>query len=109
MDLHQLDGLGRAALDSAGYPVPWARPHDTPGGSTLVARGPAEKADLHRTYIGGIERGERNPSSKSLARILRGLGANWRELGTDSIGPSSSAVHRAAVHRSKGGCAWLLA
>jgi transcriptional regulator with XRE-family HTH domain len=41
----------------------------------------ADKADLHRTYIGGIERGERNPSFKSLARILKALGASWREFG----------------------------
>ena len=41
----------------------------------------AEKADLHRTYIGGIERGERNPSFKSLARILKALGTSWREFG----------------------------
>jgi len=41
----------------------------------------AEKAELHRTYIGGIERGERNPSFNSLARILKALGASWREFG----------------------------
>ena len=34
----------------------------------------AEVSKLHRTYIGGIERGLRNPSVKSLDRIAKGLG-----------------------------------
>jgi transcriptional regulator with XRE-family HTH domain len=34
----------------------------------------AEKADLHWTYIGGIERGERNLSLINIVRIARALG-----------------------------------
>jgi transcriptional regulator with XRE-family HTH domain len=34
----------------------------------------AEKADLHWTYIGGIERGERNVSLLNIVRIARALG-----------------------------------
>lgn len=33
----------------------------------------AEKADLHWTYIGGIERGERNLSLINIVRIARAL------------------------------------
>jgi transcriptional regulator with XRE-family HTH domain len=33
----------------------------------------AEKADLHRTYVGGVERGERNVSLENIVRIARAL------------------------------------
>lgn len=34
----------------------------------------AEKANLHPTYIGGIERGERNVGVDNLLKIARALG-----------------------------------
>ncbi len=34
----------------------------------------AAKADLHRTYMGGIERGERNPTLSTMLRIAKALG-----------------------------------
>ncbi len=34
----------------------------------------ASVADLHRTYVGGIERGERNPTLTSIHRIAAALG-----------------------------------
>ncbi|MDP2682061.1 MAG: helix-turn-helix transcriptional regulator [Deltaproteobacteria bacterium] len=42
----------------------------------------AEKADLHFTYIGGIERGERNLSLKNIKRIADALKIDIRELFT---------------------------
>ena len=33
----------------------------------------AEEVDIHRTYIGGIERGERNPTLTMIYRIARAL------------------------------------
>ena len=40
----------------------------------------AEKADLDRTYISGIERGVRNPGLVSIARIAKALGASTSDL-----------------------------
>ncbi|HUG89784.1 MAG TPA: helix-turn-helix transcriptional regulator [Planctomycetaceae bacterium] len=33
----------------------------------------ADRARIHRTYIGGIERGERNVSLKNICRIAKAL------------------------------------
>jgi transcriptional regulator with XRE-family HTH domain len=40
----------------------------------------AEKCDLDRTYIGGIERGERNLALRNINEIARGLGVSLTEL-----------------------------
>ena len=39
----------------------------------LSQEGLAEKADLHRTYIGDIERGVRNPTIRSIVKIIWAL------------------------------------
>ena len=40
----------------------------------------AEKANLDRTYVSGIERGVRNPGIKTVLRIARALGVNVGDL-----------------------------
>jgi transcriptional regulator with XRE-family HTH domain len=40
----------------------------------------AEKAGLHRTYIGSIERGERNITIESLEKIAEALQINIKDL-----------------------------
>ena len=46
----------------------------------LSQEGLAFKARMHRTYVGGIERGERNPSLKNIAAIANALGVTLPEL-----------------------------
>jgi len=40
----------------------------------------AEKADLHRTYIGSVERGERNVSIDNMERLAAGVGCTIQTL-----------------------------
>ena len=40
----------------------------------------AFRAHVHRTYLGGIERGERNPSLKNITAIADALGVTLSEL-----------------------------
>lgn len=40
----------------------------------------AKLAGLHRTYIGGVERGERNPTLTSMERIAAALKVSVRTL-----------------------------
>ena len=40
----------------------------------------ADRAGLHRTYLSGIERGQRNPSLKNIAAIAETLGLGLSAL-----------------------------
>jgi transcriptional regulator with XRE-family HTH domain len=40
----------------------------------------AHRAELHYTYIGGIERGERNPALVNIARLANALDVSLAEL-----------------------------
>lgn len=40
----------------------------------------AAKAGIHRTYMGGVERGERNISLKNIVRLAAALGVHPRDL-----------------------------
>jgi transcriptional regulator with XRE-family HTH domain len=38
-------------------------------------------ADVDRTYVGAVERGEQNVSFENLWQLLHALGVTWEELG----------------------------
>lgn len=40
----------------------------------------AFRAGVHRTYLGGIERGERNPSLRNIAALAKALGVKLPDL-----------------------------
>ncbi|HVZ42149.1 MAG TPA: helix-turn-helix transcriptional regulator [Candidatus Kapabacteria bacterium] len=40
----------------------------------------ADKAGIHRTYVGSVERGERNISVENVARLVRALKVRPHEL-----------------------------
>jgi len=42
----------------------------------------AYRAGVHRTYLGGIERGERHPALKHISAIAKALGVSLSELFT---------------------------
>ena len=43
----------------------------------------AQVAGLHRTYVGSVERGERNVAIEALSRTLRALDWSWGEFGRE--------------------------
>jgi len=40
----------------------------------------AFRSGVHRTYLGGIERGKRNPSLKNVAAVAKALGVTLSQL-----------------------------
>ena len=43
----------------------------------------AERAGLHRNYVGGIERGERNVSLENIVKLAKALSVRSRDLFED--------------------------
>jgi transcriptional regulator with XRE-family HTH domain len=45
----------------------------------------ADRLDIHRTYMGGLERGERNVTLKTVERIARSLGIDPADLLAEAV------------------------
>ena len=60
----------------------------------LSLEGLAELAELHWTYVGGIERGERNISLVSMLRLARGLRAHPADLLRDAYPGQAPRIPR---------------
>lgn len=56
----------------------------------------AEKAALHNTYIGQLERGEKNATLESIEKVATGLGVTFEELFEKIIPGENSATSIAA-------------
>jgi transcriptional regulator with XRE-family HTH domain len=54
----------------------------------------AERCDLHRTYVGAIERGERNFAIDNLETIAAALGLSLSDLLDFSVTPEATAAPR---------------
>jgi transcriptional regulator with XRE-family HTH domain len=63
----------------------------------ISQEGLADRCRLHRTYVGGIERGERNVSFSNLLRIAAALGVRPSELlaAAEALGAPAQAAGRA--------------
>ena len=68
------------------WPLPirvpfWGEQSERPGEQREMSQEVlAEKCGLHRTYIGGVERGERNVSLLNIVAIAHSLGLKPYEL-----------------------------
>jgi transcriptional regulator with XRE-family HTH domain len=43
----------------------------------------AERAGLHRNYVGGVERGERNVALENIVKLARALSVSPKDLFTE--------------------------
>ena len=58
----------------------WGKSSRNPKGKGLSQEELAHKADLHRTYIGMIERAEKNITLLNIEKIANALEVNIKEL-----------------------------
>jgi transcriptional regulator with XRE-family HTH domain len=59
---------------------------------TLSQEELADELGVHRTYMGGVERGERNLTLRSVERLARGLGVDPLLLLAGEVGEARGEV-----------------
>jgi transcriptional regulator with XRE-family HTH domain len=69
--------MGKKSSDSVRFGEAVRRARNAAG---LTQEDLADRAGLDRSYVGGIERGERNPTLVVIAKIAAGLGISLGEL-----------------------------
>lgn len=55
----------------------------------------ADESGLDRSYVGGVERGSRNPSLAAIAKIAKGLGVSLSDLFAECDTSSNSSARSA--------------
>jgi len=68
----------------------------------MTIEGLAHDADIHPTYLSGIERGVRNPTWSKLADLARGLEVPLAEIVRDAEAEAQLAVRMRAVRAELG-------
>lgn len=62
----------------------------------------ADRAGLHRTYVGGVERGERNLALDAMWRLAEALGVRVADLFTDdNASPTSAPEANARANKTR--------
>ncbi len=61
----------------------------------------ADRAELDRTYVSGIERGRRNPSVKSLQRVVAALDTSLDSLFIKARVLAEAGPHHASTRAAK--------
>lgn len=61
----------------------------------------ADRAELDRTYVSGIERGRRNPSVKSLQRVVAALDTSLDVLFIKARALAEAIPHHAGTRAAK--------
>ena len=61
----------------------------------------AEAADMHRTYLAGIERSLRNPALENLVKLANALDVTMAELFSPALPPGGTPSRQGIARKTK--------